>query len=520
MCLTLCGREGPALWSEGACDPDDLEDVIAQLVTFCAAGMRAKAAKKVLAPIVLALGLVGCVSAPEKQAPPESLPIPEVWSESGGISESERPLWWEAFMSDELTALLKEGFAGNPDLQAMVARVEAAGANARIAGADLYPSLSAGLNGLRQKQNFIGFPIPGSTSNVLSTQATTYGLSLSTSWEIDLWGRVRAGRRAALADSEAALADLQMRKLSLAAQLSKAWVGAVAAAEQLRVAVASAESFRETAAKIEDRYEQGLRTVLELRLSVNSVATADALVEERRQQLHRALQQLELLLGRYPAGKIQVNGPLPPLRGAVAAGIPSRVVERRPDLVAAERRLAAADQRLWQSRAALFPQISLTSSTGTSTAELNDLLDTGFSVWSLAGNLAQPILQGGRLRAGVDLSKAQTREAAALYVGAVLQAFSEVEFALTSETLLKNREGHIRLAAAESEAALVLANRRYESGLEELINVLESQRRSLSDAIQVIDVQRARLLNRIDLYLALGGGEGLGLYMETLPENL
>ena len=197
---------------------------------------------------------------------------------------------------------------------------------------------------------------------------------------------------------------------------------------------------------------------------------------------------------------------MPPLEGAVPAGIPSEALKRRPDLAAAERRLAAADARLWASRAALFPKISLTPSVGTNVAEPEDLPDAGLGgVWTLAGNLAQPILQWGRLRAGVDLSKARTREAAALYVSAVLRAFGEVEFALQSESLLAERERRVQSAAAESEAALALANRRYSSGLEELMSVLESQRRYLSDAIEGIDARRARLLNRIDLYLALGG---------------
>ncbi len=479
-----------------------------------------EAAGAILAPLVLALGLTGCASLPERQALPENLPIPERWFGAAAVSEAGETLWWDTFISGELAALLEEAFAGNPDLPAMVARVEVAGANARIAGAKLYPGLSANLDGSRWKQNFIGLPIPGMGDNVLSAQATTYGLSLNTAWEVDLWGGARAGKRAALAETEAALADLEMRQLSLAAQLSKAWVEAVAAAEQLNAAIAAAKSFRETAEKIEERYQRGLRSALEFRLSVNSVETAEALVEARRQQLHQARRQIELLLGRYPAGQIQTAGPLPPVQGVVPAGIPSQMLERRPDLAAAERRLAAADQRLWESRAALFPQIRLTAVSGTSTDKLKDLLDTGFGVWTLAGNLAQPLLQGGRLRAGVDLSKARTREAAAVYAGAVLQAFSEVESALASETFLAERERHLQAAAAESKAALALANRRYESGLEELISVLESQRRSLSDAIEAIDIHRARLQNRIDLYLALGGSGRQAPQTETALETL
>ena len=476
-----------------------------------AKNLRRRTAEKAAAAVVLVFGLaVGCVSVPERQALPEELPIPPSWFGAATVSEADEPLWWDSFLSAELSSLLAEAFAGNPDLRAMAARMEAAAANARIAGADLWPSLSAQLDGSRQKQNFIGFPIPdnpsGNADGSPSATYTIYRLNFSTSWEIDLWGRVRAGKKAALAESEASLADWKMRRLSLAAQLSKAWVEAVAAEEQLQAARDSAASFRETAEKIEKRYERGLRSALDLRLSVNSAESAEALVALRQQQLHQALQQVELLLGRYPAGRIALSGPLPPLEGEVPAGIPSEALKRRPDLAAAERRLAAADARLWASRAALFPKISLTPSAGTNVAEPEDLLDAGLGgVWTLAGNLAQPILQGGRLRAGVDLSKARTREAAALYVSAVLRAFGEVEFALRSESLLAERERRVQSAAAESEAALALANRRYESGLEELISVLESQRRYLSDAIQGIDVRRARLLNRIDLYLALGG---------------
>ena len=441
---------------------------------------------------------------------PEELQIPSSWFGAASVSATDEPLWWDSFLSEELSTLLAEAFAGNPDLRAMAARMEAAAANARIAGANLWPSLSAQVDGSRQKQNFIGFPIPddpsGSTGGSPSATYTTYRLNFSTSWEIDLWGRVQAGKKAALAESQASLADWKMRRLSLAASLSKAWVEAVAAEEQLQAARDSAASFRETAKKIEKRYERGLRSALDLRLSINSAESAEALVAQRRRELHQALQQVELLLGRYPSGQISLSGPLPPLEGEVPAGIPSEALKRRPDLAAAERRLAAADARLWASRAALFPQVSLTPSFGTNVAEPEDLPDAGLGgVWTLAGNLAQPILQWRKLRAGVDLSKARTREAAALYVSAVLRAFSEVEFALRSESLLAERERRVQSTAAESEAALALANRRYSSGLEEFISVLESQRRFLSDAIEGIDVRRARLLNRIDLYLALGG---------------
>lgn len=458
-----------------------------------------------LASLIAVFLQSACVNSPKRVEPEGLASMPEGWHQAETIAEASG-LWWEAFVSDELQGFLEEAFAGNPDYQAMSARLEAADASTRIAGAGLFPSVSAGFNGARQKQNFIGFPIPGSSSDVLSTQATTYGLSLSSVWEIDVWGRVRAGKRAALAEQEAAAAEMAMQRLSLAAQVSKAWVTALAAQQQVQLAQKSAESFASTAERIGERYAQGLRTSLELQLAANSAETAGALVAERQLQSVQAVQVLQQLLGRYPSGNMVLGAGLPEVQGALVSGIPSRLLVRRPDLLAAERRLAAADQRVWESRAALFPQISLTGSTGTTSSELEDLLDSDFSVWALAGNLAQPLLQGGRLRAGVDLSKARRKEAVFNYLSSVWQAFREVEFGLASESLLRQREGFVLAGARQSESALALAERQYRSGLIDLITVLEAQRRSLADATQVIILRQARLANRIDLFLALGGG--------------
>jgi outer membrane protein, multidrug efflux system len=457
----------------------------------------------------LVLGIVflanGCARSPERVGVPEEIAAPSSWVYSSEAEENSGAVWWDSFVSQELEQVLNEAFLQNPDLLAMSARVESAAANVRLAGAGLYPTASAGLDAARRKQNFIGLPIPGSGGDVLSTHATTMGFTLSTVWEVDLWGRVRAAKRAAIAESQATVADFDMYRLSLAAQLTKAWIAAVAAEQQLELVKATAQSFSDTATKIDERYQQGLRPALDYELALNSAEGAKALVAERIQQRTQAIQQLQVLLGRYPSGRFELPSQLPLLAEPVAAGIPSSLLQRRPDLVAAERRLAAADQRVWEARAAFFPQISLSASTGTSSAELKDLFDTDFSVWGLAGNVAQPLLQGGRLRAGLDLSKARVKEVTYQYVSAVQQAFREVEFGLSSEGTLRERERRVVSAAAHSERALELANRRYESGLVELISVLESQRRSLSDATQVILVRQARLNNRIDLFVALGG---------------
>jgi outer membrane protein TolC len=167
--------------------------------------------------------------------------------------------------------------------------------------------------------------------------------------------------------------------------------------------------------------------------------------------------------------------------------------------------VAASSARLAESRRALYPRISLTGSAGTSSSELSDLLDGDFSVWSLISNLFQPLFQGGRLRAGVDLARARENEVLALYIQSVLNAFSEVEIALSAEDYLIKRERSLEVAAEQSTAARILAEDRYAKGLTNFIEVLEAQRQAFLAQSELLSVKRLRLDNRIDLYLALGG---------------
>ncbi len=451
--------------------------------------------------------LAGCATSPQRQPLPEGLVVPEAWT-AGPVETAETgPLWWDAFVSEELAAMLNEAFAANPDLLSMAERVEMAAATARIAGAGLYPSLSAGLEGSRQDQAFVGLPfdIPEFNNRIPTALYSTQRGVFSTFWELDLWGRVRAARSAAWADSEAALADLAVYRLSLAAQTSKAWVAAAAARQQHELALASAEVFRSMADTMKDRFDRGTASALELRLSLSTSENAEAMVQQRRRLYYQARQQIELLLGRYPAGQFEIKESMPALTGNVPVGIPSAMLLRRPDLQAAERRLAAADQRLWEARASLFPRLSLSASVGSVSENPEDFINAGTSVWALAGNLSQPIFRARALQAGVDLSRAKTRAAVLNYKSSILNAFGEVESALANEQILAEWERRFVQAHREMSAVADLAKQRYESGLAEWPDVLDYRRRELEVASQLLDIHRSRLINRIELFLALGG---------------
>lgn len=457
------------------------------------------------------LAVAACsVSPPPATEPDLGVDVPEAWSATGaaatqatgGIGDA----WWQDFGVDDLNAIVERALAFNTDLRAAAARVEQAAAQARIAGADLSPQVSAGLSGLRTKRNFVGFPIPGGEEEVLSTISNTFGVSVDVSWEIDLWGRLSAQAKEGVAALQATSADYEGARLSVAGQTAKAWFAVTESRLQLELADRTVASFTSSAEQVRDRFERGIRPPLDLRLALSQQAAATAVRERRRQQLDAATRQLEVLLGLYADRSTEVDGELVESLDAVPAGLPAELIGRRPDIVAAERRLIASQQRLDVARASLYPRLSLTASGGVSTAELDGLLDGDFSVWSLAGNLLAPLFQGGRLRAGVDLADAGVDETTAAYVGTALRAYAEVESALAAEEYLADRVTALQEAAEQARAAEQLALDRYRSGLEGYVTVLEAQRRTFEAESAWIAGRRERLDNRIDLYLALGGG--------------
>lgn len=452
---------------------------------------------------ILAITL-SCV--PKLKGPPDlAVDVPRNWVSEEAASDGDLSQWWTRFDDSRLNSAIEQVFRENYDLKATVARVDAAASLARIAGADLFPGVSGSFSAIRQKRNFVGFPFPGTGDGVPSSTSSVFGVSLDVSWEIDLWGRLQAARSAAVAEFQASEADLIGFELSLAAQTAKAWYTAVEAELQVQLAEATLHNYRETNDQVWVRYRRGLRPSLDVRLSESNVATAEAVLTQRQDQLQRIKRQIEILLGRYPTSQIVLSEDLPVISEQVPAGLPADIVRRRPDLIAAEKRLAASHARFIESRRALYPRISLTGSGGTSSDELSNLLDGDYSVWNLIGNLIQPLFQGGRLKAGAKLAQAREQEALARYAQSVLNAYAEVETSLAAEKYLEQREKSLENAAEQATAARQLAQDRYTRGLTNLIEVLEAQRRSFDSQSQLLSLKRQRLDNRIDLYLALGG---------------
>jgi len=462
-----------------------------------------------LLPCIL-LFCTSCAWPPDVEHPDLEFDQPEQWTSGSDDSGELEPHicveWWTAFGDRAVDAAVLTALRQNHDLQAAAARVARAAAEARIAGADLQPSLGVGLSGARQRTNYVGLPFPGGEDQVISSTYENFGVSLDVTWELDLWERLRSTARAALADFQAAGYDYEGAYLSIAGQTVKACFAVAEARQQISLAEKTVESYRRSTDIVSARYKGGVRSPLEVRLALSNLSDAEANLELRHQRLDAARRQLDLLLGRYPGARTEAPHSLPDVPSPVPPGLPAALLSRRPDLAASERRLTATLERQDAARAALYPRISLTASGGTASNELSDLLDMDFKVWSVVGNLVQPIFQGGRLRAGVDRADAQRAEALAAWAAAVLKSFAEVETALTAERLLAEREVHLDSAARHAEAAEALAVDRYRSGLEEYITVLESQRAALLNRSRHLTVRRELLDNRVDLILALGGG--------------
>lgn len=460
----------------------------------------------VLVPLGCAAVLSGCaVNTPDSRLGAVEDMAPGRWAATREARAGVDRDWVARFGDSRLKKLVHEGLANNYDLQAAAQRVNRAASVARISGAAGRPQASGSVDGRRQKQRFVGFPF-GNGGGLVSE---AYGASVDVSWEVDLWGRIRAGQAADLAEWQAQGYELKAAQTSLAAQIAKAWFALGAANEQIGLAREALGIREGTAEVIRDRFERALQqeggTASQLRLAQVDVATAKATLAQWEGEREAALRQIELLVGRYPDGTDLSRSGLPDLPGYPPAGLPSELLLRRPDILAAERRFAAAGKRIREAELAVFPSLSLNGSLGTATDTLKSVLDSDLGVWSYGGAVTQPILTGGRLRAEQEARRDGEREALARLQQTVLGAFGEVEQALVAERYLAKREAAAREAVRLAKEAAEAAQEDFADGNEDALTLFLAQSRQIESATQLVTLRRLRLDNRINLHLALGG---------------
>ncbi|HPE61308.1 MAG: efflux transporter outer membrane subunit [Thiothrix sp.] len=406
--------------------------------------------------------------------------------------------WWTAFNDASLNRIITQAVGNNYQIAQSRAQLAQANAQAIIAGASRVPAVSAGLQASRTRQ--------GDGSGDHSTNET-YGLNLlNVSWEVDLWGRLRAQSAAANESYLASNEALRAVRQAVAAQTAKTYLALVESKQQLGLSQRTLQVMTETARQVGNRADVGIGSPSDKYLSQSNRDSAKAGLAGHQETLDRVSRQLQLLMSAYPNADVATANALPALPALPKAGVPASLLTRRPDVLAAERRLRAVGFNVIAAKRSLLPHFSLSTGLGTASTELKDLLDGDFSLWSLGGNLLQPVFQGGTLRANVQLNEAQQQEAANAYAQVALTAFSEVETALAARSTINNRQAALCSAANAAKSAEQIAFNRYRQGIEPFLTVLESQQRTLNASSACISAKRAALDNYVDLQLALGGG--------------
>ncbi|MTJ80176.1 MAG: efflux transporter outer membrane subunit [Telmatospirillum sp.] len=461
-----------------------------------------------------AILLAGCTLAPDYERP--ALPVSADWPDgskpgaarAGDEAPAPAELGWRDFFSDpEIQSLIGMALTNNRDLRAQTLSVEAARAQYQIARADLFPSISATGNGSDQR-----VPANLSSSGAARTQRQfSTGLGF-TAYELDLFGRIQSLSEQA---EEQYLAQAETRtssQITLVAEVANADLPLRADSALLRLTIEPLRSQRDSYDLVRREAEHGIATELDLRQAETAVRTAEASLAQYTRQVAQDRNALELLLGSpLPASFATQPGAIglpdnPPALADLPAGIPSALLERRPDIRAAEHSLKAANANIGAARAAFFPAITLTASGGLTSATLSDLFKGAQRTWSFSPAITVPIFEGGRLEAQLDYAKISKEISVAQYEKTIQTAFREVADALAARATLDDQIRAQQALVDASEVRYRLSQMRFQSGIEGYLNTLDAERTLFSARQTLISIRLARLQNLVTLYKVLGGG--------------
>ena len=451
---------------------------------------------KRLAVLPLVLAVAGCMVGPDYKRPALDLPSAFTEPDVGKAPTNVPQKWWTLYNDATLNALVDEGLTRNADVRLAVARVEEAEGLMREARATLFFPLINGNAGVSRGRNPANDPATG----------TIYSIGLATSFEIDLWGRLRRAERSTQDNLLASRYGRDTVALTLAATIARTYFAALSLDSQY---TASQEIFKaadESFVLARKRAQGGIATDLEVYQAGSLRSQAAAQAKEIERQRAAIVHQLGVLTGRLDVSvpvRDVASLPIPPLP---PAGLPSELLERRPDVSQAEAALMAATERIGVARAAQFPTLTLTGSVGRASPELSNLFSSRASVWNVGAGLVGPIIDGGRYAARTDQAIAQAHQAEAGYQRAVENAFRDVADALSNVRLAADQETDLAERVTQARSALGLAQRRYELGYSAYLEVLDAQR-TLNDALLAfIRNRQAYLSFTVDLMNSLGGG--------------
>jgi multidrug efflux system outer membrane protein len=447
-----------------------------------------------LAPLVLG----ACTVGPNYERPTLDLPSAFVERDVSTTAMAVPQKWWALYNDETLNGLIEAGLARNADVRLAAARVEEAEAQLREAHATLFFPLVTGNAGATRSRS----TVPGSDPRT----ATSYTLGLATSFEIDLWGRLRRAERSTRDNLLASRYGRDTVALTLAATIARTYFAALSLDSQYAASLEILKAADDSLSLARKRAQGGVATDLDVYQAGSLRSQAAAQAKEIERQRAAAVHQLGVLAGRLDVAVPVRDVALLPIPPLPPAGLPSQLLERRPDVSQAEAALMAATERIGIARAAQLPTLTLTASFGRASPELSDLFASHSSIWSVGAGLLGPVLDGGRYAARTDQAVAQAKQAEATYQRAVENAFRDVADALSNVRLAADQETDLAERVAQARNALRLAQRRYDLGYSAYLEVLDAQR-TLNDALLAfIRNRQAYLSFTVDLMNSLGGG--------------
>lgn len=450
---------------------------------------------------ILALaGLSACTSfdaetlaAPALEEEISALSMPVSWTFGPGEDADIATSWADILNDKELTSLIDEALANNPSLRASAESIARADALLGQSRAGLAPFIGAtvGVNG----HQFVD-------EGVLND---SYSASISASWEADLWGTVRLGVLGAQYDLEATKTVYRAAREALIANVARAYVQVIEATKQATLSEATLTAQIETLRIVNVRYELGAASRRELVLAESDVASArDNLVAAKSIKKVTTL-ALQNLLGRYPDGELSVRAEFPSVAEAPAAGRPTDLLRRRPDILVAEYNVLAAYSATKSAQQSRWPDLTLSTGVSDAVSRPNDLLDPTTLAFTIGARLAGTLFDGGLTTARIKAATASQRQAVAQYGQAALDGFLEIETTLQSITVLEERQVYLRQGAEAARETLMLAEVQYKAGAIDLLDVLTFRQRSFQTDRTLLTIERQIIEARIALYLALGG---------------
>jgi outer membrane protein, multidrug efflux system len=466
--------------------------------------------KSLIAPIAAAALLAGCVVGPNYQRP--AIPAPGAFRAAGGPAPSESTSlgdlkWFEVFKDEKLQQLEREALAQNYDVRDAAARVEAARANVGITRSNQFPNLGANadISTVRLSRNG-ATPLPASF--VPSQNRTFGGATLGLlSFELDFWGRLRRATEAARADLLGAVENRKAVMTTLVSEVAAGYFNLRELDYELEISQRTLATRQESLELIKNRQGGGVATLLDLRQGEQLVYTATETIPALQQQIEQAENQISLLLGKPPGEVVRglsfTEQLVPP---DVPAGLPSDLLERRPDIRAAEQTLIAANADIGVAKAAYFPQISLSGFLGGQGTQLSSLFSGPSSVWNFTPQVTQPIFTAGRLKSNVQLSQALRDSALIQYEKTIQTAFTEVSNALIAHQRVRESRVQQELLVAALQDRTRLAYVRYRGGVDTLLNALDSDRDLFQAELTLSQIRLNELDSVVQLYKALGGG--------------